>query len=90
MPGRILRRFTVLGFALCVSLLPLTGAHAAPARDSGSQATISIQIQRFGRTLLQAIEMLVQGPPPSSSSQAPPGPSSSDGVGIDPHGGFRP
>lgn len=88
MSGRILRRFIVLGFAICISLLPLTAAHAAPARESGPQLTINVQIQRFGRTLLQAIAMLLQGPPPSSATvQAPGGPTSSDGVGIDPHGG---
>jgi hypothetical protein len=86
MSGRILRRFVVLGLTLCLWLLPLASAHAAP-RERGAKLTISNTIQQFGRTILELIMRAGTPPPPPP----PPPPGGSDGMGIDPNGGgFRP
>ena len=91
MSGSLLRRSTVLGLTLCLCLLPLTSAHAAPRNDpaKGAKTTLGDTIQQFGRTLLQslggALRLPTTPPPPP-----PPPPGGSDGIGIDPNGGFRP
>jgi hypothetical protein len=86
MSGSNLRRFVVLGFALCLWLLPLTKADAAP-RESYAGETIGSQIQQFGRTLLQAVRGFVPGLPTQDTTTVS-GPGVTDGVGIDPHGGI--
>jgi hypothetical protein len=87
MSGRILRRFIVLGLTLCLWLLPLASAHAAP-HELGAKLTIGDTMQQFGRTILQFVARAFNPPPPPPP---PPPPGGSDGMGIDPNGGgFRP
>jgi hypothetical protein len=93
MSNRALRRSMTFGLTLCLCLLPLTSANAAPRNDraKGSNITIGDTIQQLGRTLLQSIGSFMSlsrttaAPPPP-----PPPPGIGDGIGIDPNGGFKP
>ena len=85
MSSSSLRRLFVVGLALCLWLLPLASAHAAP-RDSASGITIDLRIQQFGRILLQSIARFLPGPWQADTSSVDQ-PGYTDGVGIDPHGG---
>jgi hypothetical protein len=84
-----MKRRAVLALTLSLSLLPLASAHAAP-RDRDVNTTTMGQIQRFGRNLLQWIERSVGLPEPMPTSGSLPDPGTTDGVGIDPHGGGLP
>lgn len=87
MPGSNLRRSAVLALTLCLCLLPLTSAHAAP-RDHGAKITAGDTVQQFGHTLLRSIEGFL-GLSTTTTPPPPPPPGGSDGIGIDPNGGFR-
>jgi hypothetical protein len=88
MSGSNLRRSTILGLTLCLCLLPLASAHAAP-RDHAGKTTITSTIQQFGRTLIQMLARAGTGNT-AAITPPPPPPGGGNGIGIDPNGGFKP
>jgi hypothetical protein len=94
MLGNTLRRSIVAALVVCLWLLPVASAHAAP-RELGSKAGISAQIYQFGRILLLSVERALGlpfgGGVETTSTGVITDPHGSDGVGIDPNGGgFKP
>jgi hypothetical protein len=90
MVGKTLRRCGVVTLALSLSLLPLASAQAQP-REEAAKVTTSRQIQDFGRTLLKfAQEALGLTGPEQTGSSTITEPWGTDGIGIDPNGGYKP
>jgi len=90
MVGKTLRRCGVVTLALSLSLLPLASAQAQP-REEAVKVTNSRQIQEFGRTLLKIVqEALGFTGPEQTGSSAITEPWGTDGIGIDPNGGYKP
>jgi hypothetical protein len=74
--------------ALSLCLLPLASAQAKP-REEAAKVAASRQTQDFGRTLIKLVlEVLgIASPEQTSTIMEPWG---TDGIGIDPNGGYKP
>jgi hypothetical protein len=91
MVGKTLRRRGIVVLAVSLSLLPLASVQAQP-REEAAKMTASRQIQDFGRTLVKLVQeaLGVTDPETTGSSGAATEPWGTDGIGIDPNGGYKP
>lgn len=91
MVGKTLRRCGIVLLAFSLFLLPLASAQAKP-REEAAKMTASRQVQDFGRTLLKFVReaLGMTEPQTTGSTGTTTEPWGTDGIGIDPNGGYKP